>query len=142
MVRARNRTLELASAPGEFLGPPSATVRDPRRQRTTKSGEPMMTLLRLTALALTAIALVPSGAHLCELPGKIGLPRAAYLTVQGIYAGWSWFAAPIFAAIAANGALFAAERRRDPAAARAALDRKSLVEGKSVDLGGRRVIQK
>ena len=80
-----------------------------------------MNFLRLTALALTAVALVPSGAHLFELPGKIGLPRDAYLTVQGIYAGWAWFAVPIFAAIAANGALFAAERRRDPAAARAAL---------------------
>jgi hypothetical protein len=51
-----------------------------------------VTLLRLTALALTAIVLVPSGAHLFELPGKIGLPRDAYFTVQGIYAGWAWFA--------------------------------------------------
>jgi hypothetical protein len=78
-------------------------------------------LLKLIALALTALTLIPSGAHLFELPGKIDLDRDAYFTVQGIYAGWAWFAVPIFAAILANGALFLAERRRDPATARAAL---------------------
>jgi hypothetical protein len=78
-------------------------------------------ILRLTALALTALILVPSGAHLFELPGKIALDRDAYFTVQAIYAGWAYFAVPIFAAIAANAALFFVERRRDPAAARAAL---------------------
>jgi hypothetical protein len=80
-----------------------------------------VTFLKLLALALTALILVPSGAHLFELPGKIGLDRDAYFTVQRIYAGWAWFAVPIFAAILANGALFFAERRRDPTAARAAL---------------------
>ena len=50
-----------------------------------------MTFLTLMTLALTVIVLVPSGAHLFELPGKIGLPRDAYFTVQGIYAGWAWF---------------------------------------------------
>jgi hypothetical protein len=78
-------------------------------------------ILRLTALALTALILVPSGAHLFELPGKMDLDRDAYFTVQAIYAGWAFFAIPIFAALAANGALFFAERGRDPAAARAAL---------------------
>ena len=67
-------------------------------------------LLKLIALALTALTLIPSGAHLFELPGKIDLDRDAYFTVQGIYAGWAWFAVPIFAAILANGALFLAER--------------------------------
>jgi hypothetical protein len=40
-----------------------------------------MAFLRLTALALTALVLVPSGAHLFELPGKIGLPRDALMSV-------------------------------------------------------------
>ena len=80
-----------------------------------------MTFLRLTALALTAIILVPSGAHLFELAGKIGLPRDAYFTVQSIYAGWAWFVIPILAAILANVTLFVAERRRAPPAARSAL---------------------
>ena len=84
-------------------------------------------LLKLIALALTALTLIPSGAHLFELPGKIDLHRDAYFTVQGIYAGWAWFAVPIFAAILANGALFRVERRRDPAAARAALLSSALI---------------
>lgn len=84
-------------------------------------------LLKLVALALTALILIPSGAHLFELPGKIDLDRDAYFTVQGIYAGWAWFAVPIFAAILANGALFLVERRRDPAAARAALLSSALI---------------
>jgi hypothetical protein len=77
--------------------------------------------LRLLTLALTAVILVPSGAHLFEMPRKIGLDHEAYFTVQAIYAGWAWFAIPIFAAIVLNGALFVVERRRSPASARAAL---------------------
>jgi hypothetical protein len=77
--------------------------------------------LRLLTLALTAVALVPSGAHLFEMPPKIGLDREAYFTVQAIYAGWAWFALPIFAAVVLNGALFVVERRRNRASARAAL---------------------
>jgi predicted PurR-regulated permease PerM len=76
---------------------------------------------RLLTLALTAVVLVPSGAHVFEMPRKIGLDREAYYTVQAIYAGWVWFAIPIFAAIVLNGALFVIERRRNPASARAAL---------------------
>lgn len=71
-----------------------------------------MTWVKLAALILMAIILVPAGAHFFELPGKIGLERDAYFTVQGIYAGWAMFAVPIFAAIAANGALFLMLRRR------------------------------
>ena len=80
-----------------------------------------MTALRLVTLALTAIIVVPSGAHLFALPNKIGLDADAYFTVQRIYAGWALFAVPIFAAILGNGALAIAERRRDPSAARWAL---------------------
>jgi Domain of unknown function (DUF1772) len=80
-----------------------------------------VTAFRVLALVLTAIVLVPSGAHLFELPGKIGLDRDAYFVVQGIYAGWALFGMPTFAAILANGALFVALRRREPSAARWAL---------------------
>jgi hypothetical protein len=86
-----------------------------------------MTFLRILTLALTALILVPSGAHLFELPGKIGLGQDAYFTVQGIYAGWSMFAVPIFAAILCNLALFVAERRRAPGAARWALVSAALI---------------
>ncbi len=77
----------------------------------------MTTTLRLAALALTAIVMVPSGAHLFALPNKIGLDADTYFAVQGIYAGWALFAIPIAAAIVANGTLAFAERRRDPRAA-------------------------
>ena len=83
-----------------------------------------MTVLRflsVLALALTALILAPSAAHLFELPAKIGLGRDAYFGVQRLYDGWALFGLPIAAAIAANGTLFVALRRDDPAAARWAL---------------------
>jgi hypothetical protein len=80
-----------------------------------------LTFLRVLALALVAIIFVPSAAHLFELPGKIDLSRDAYFTVQRIYAGWSLFAVPIFAAILTNAVLFIALRRTDRVAARWAL---------------------
>lgn len=64
-----------------------------------------MRLLKILALVLTATALIPSAAHLFELAGKIDLEREHYFTVQSIYAGWSMFGIPIFAAILANLAL-------------------------------------
>lgn len=77
-----------------------------------------MTALRLFTIAVMAVILIPSGAHLFELPAKIGMGREAYFTAQGIYAGWALFGVPIVAAFFANGALAVLERRRDPAAAR------------------------
>ena len=80
-----------------------------------------MTFLRVFALALMALILIPSGAHLFELPGKVGLDQESYFTVQGIYAGWSLFGVPIIAAILLNISLYFIERRNHPAAARWAL---------------------
>jgi hypothetical protein len=47
---------------------------------------------QFTAIILTALALVPGGAHLLELAHKITLDQAQYLTVQQLYRGWalSW----------------------------------------------------
>jgi membrane protease YdiL (CAAX protease family) len=86
-----------------------------------------MTFFRTFAIALTALILIPSGAHLFELPGKIGLDRDAYFTVQQIYAGWSLFGAPIFAAILVNIVLYFAERRHHAATAHWALIAASLI---------------
>jgi hypothetical protein len=86
-----------------------------------------LTLLKLVALALTALILVPSGAHLFELPGKIGLDRDAYFAVQAVYAGWAWFSVPIFGAIIANLALSAVEWRRGKSSASYALVASSLI---------------
>jgi hypothetical protein len=93
--------------------------------RATK--ERQMTFLKILALALTALILVPSAAHLFEMPGKMDLDRDAYFTVQGIYAGWALFGVPIIAAVLANGVLFVALRRNNPAAARWALASAALI---------------
>lgn len=87
----------------------------------------MMIVLRLVTLGLTALILIPGGAHLFELPGKIGLDRDAYFTVQAIYAGWALFGIPLFAAIGANLLLYFLERRRHPATAHWALIAASLI---------------
>ena len=82
----------------------------------------MLTALRLGTVLLTALALVPAGAHLLELPNKIGLPREAYLIAQGLYRGWATLGAVWIGALLANLVLAAALRRRGQRAAwRAAL---------------------
>jgi hypothetical protein len=58
--------------------------------------------LQFTAVFLTALAFVPSAAHLFELPNKIGLPEEQYFVVQSIYRGWALFGVVIIAAIGAN----------------------------------------
>lgn len=57
------------------------------------------------AIVLTALALVPGGAHFFELWNKIGLERDAYFAVQQIYRGWSLFGIVLFADLAALLAL-------------------------------------
>jgi hypothetical protein len=67
------------------------------------------------ALILIALALVPAGAHLFELPNKIGLPQDEYFIVQGIYRGWALFGVILFAALAASLVLAILLRRRGAA---------------------------
>lgn len=71
----------------------------------------MLPALRLGTVLLTALALVPAGAHLLELPNKIGLPREAYLVAQGLYRGWALLGAVWIGALVANLALAVALRR-------------------------------
>jgi len=63
------------------------------------------TLLQVVALVLTALALVPSGAHFFELPAKIGMSEGEYFTVQQIYLGWRWFGVVLIGALASDIAL-------------------------------------
>ncbi|MBX3571330.1 MAG: DUF1772 domain-containing protein [Mesorhizobium sp.] len=83
--------------------------------------------LKLTTLALTALIAIPGGAHLFELPGKIGLGQDDYFTVQGIYAGWAWFGVPMIAAILANVALGVSEWGLDRTASVSAFVAASLI---------------
>jgi hypothetical protein len=72
-------------------------------------------VVQFLAALLTALAFVPAGAHLFELPNKVDLPRDAYLTVQSIYAGWAWFGIVDLAALIMNVVLAVKLRRQRPA---------------------------
>jgi hypothetical protein len=62
----------------------------------------MVRTVQFLAIVLTALALVPGGAHLFALPNKMGLDQSAYFTVQAIYRGWALFGIALFGALAAN----------------------------------------
>ena len=62
-------------------------------------------VVQFLALTLTALALVPSGAHLFALPNKINLVAEQYFITQSIYRGWSLFGIVLFGALIANLAL-------------------------------------
>jgi hypothetical protein len=49
-------------------------------------------IVQFLAIVLTALALVPLGAHLASLPNKINLTAEQYFIVQSSYAGWFLFA--------------------------------------------------
>jgi tetratricopeptide (TPR) repeat protein len=53
------------------------------------------------SLVLLAICLIPAGAHLFEMPGKMRMGRDAYFSVQPIYNGWALFGAALGLAIIA-----------------------------------------
>ena len=59
-------------------------------------------LIQFLAIMLTALALVPSGAHLAALPNKMAMAQAAYFVAQQIYAGWALFGIVLFGALIAN----------------------------------------
>src|SRR5436190_13214874 len=59
-------------------------------------------LIQFLAIILTALALVPSGAHLAALPNKMAMAQETYFIAQQIYAGWALFGIVLFGALAAN----------------------------------------
>jgi hypothetical protein len=68
--------------------------------------------MQFVALMLTAFALVPTGAHLFELPNKIGLAQKQYFAAKQIYRGWAWFGVVLIASIIANLGAAAVTRQR------------------------------
>ena len=64
-----------------------------------------MKVLQFIAMALTALALVPAGAHFFELPNKIHLAQNDYFIVQTIYRGWALFGIVLFGALVSTLAL-------------------------------------
>jgi hypothetical protein len=64
-----------------------------------------MRIIHAIATLLTALTLVPGGAHLFEMPNKLGLDSEQYFIVQQIYRGWALFGFVIIAAFVANATL-------------------------------------
>lgn len=62
-------------------------------------------IVKFLSVALTALALVPAGAHLMELVNKIHLPAESYLVVQSIYRGWALSGFLVIAALLSTLAL-------------------------------------
>jgi hypothetical protein len=69
-----------------------------------------MRVLQFAALLLTAIALIPAGAHVFALPNKIDLAQTDYFVVQNIYRGWALFGIVLFGNVIALAALAFAVR--------------------------------
>ncbi len=62
----------------------------------------MLKATQFIAMVLTALTLVPLGAHLAELPNKIDLAQADYFIAQNVYRGWSLFGVVMIGAVLAN----------------------------------------
>ncbi|MDR7114134.1 hypothetical protein [Caulobacter sp. BE254] len=61
----------------------------------------ILAILQFLAILLTALALVPGGAHAMAAPNKMRLPQERYLAVQQIYRGWALAGiAPVAAMVA------------------------------------------
>jgi len=72
-------------------------------------------LAHFLAIAFTAAAMVPGGAHLFAMAAKMGMAQEPYFTVQQIYRGWALFGIAIFGAIFANAAVAILVRHQRPA---------------------------
>jgi hypothetical protein len=59
-------------------------------------------LIQFLAIVLTALALVPSGAHLAALPNKMAMEQTDYFAAQHVYNGWALFGIVLFGALVAN----------------------------------------
>jgi hypothetical protein len=62
----------------------------------------MLRTVSFLALVLTALALIPYGAHLFALPNKLGMTQEQYLTAQMAYRGWSALAVILIPAMLLN----------------------------------------
>lgn len=72
----------------------------------------LLKLVQFVAIALAALALVPSGAHLFALGNKINLGAEQYFIVQNIYRGWGLFGIVLVGSLIADLVLALMLRRR------------------------------
>jgi hypothetical protein len=80
----------------------------------------MVRTLGFLALVLTALSLVPYGAHLFALPNKIVMPEQQYFVAQSVYRGWALMAVVLIPAMLINLAYAFTLRGRQPGFAFAA----------------------
>jgi len=59
----------------------------------------LLKFVGLLAVVSVAMCLVPAGAHFFELANKMSMSPPEYMTVQKIYAGWSFFGIAVIAAL-------------------------------------------
>jgi len=83
--------------------------------------------LKILALVLGALILVPTGAHLLEITHKISMERDTYFAVQRIYTGWALSSIVIIAAVVVDLVLFLMLRTQEPTAAFSALASAALI---------------
>jgi len=81
----------------------------------TKGARPVLKATQFIAMVLTALTLVPLGAHLAELPNKIHLAQVDYFIAQSMYRGWALFGVIVVGALIANLALAMLLRWQSPA---------------------------
>src|SRR5690348_4638858 len=89
----------------------------------------MLRTTYLLSVWLGAIILVPSGAHVLEMAGKLAMSREAYFATQQIYLGWALFGVPIMLKVVLDAALALMLWRRDRVAAVAACVSAGLIAG-------------
>src|SRR5262249_41852617 len=80
-----------------------------------------MRTLFIVSVCLGGIILVPSGAHLLEMPRKLLMSREAFFSAQQMYLGWALFGIPITLKVVIDAVLGVSLWRISPASARAAL---------------------
>jgi hypothetical protein len=71
-----------------------------------------LSVIRFLSLFLVALALVPAGAHVLELPAKIHLEAEEYLAVQQLYRGWALMGTAVIGALLSTVALAMMSRHR------------------------------
>jgi hypothetical protein len=75
-----------------------------RHERIWHADRTGLPTLQALAVISVALLLVPTGAHIFEMPNKLALAPQDYLTVQKIYRGWDLFGFVIAASLLATAA--------------------------------------
>ena len=74
-----------------------------RHTRLTQYRWYLLDFVQLTAIALTALALMSAGAHVFDVSANLSLRQEDYVTLQSAHHGWMLFAGAITLATAAVG---------------------------------------